>query len=266
MTTPDSAPEPSPRPRSRARLLLIAGVVVAFAAVIGLGQVFINRAHGPERADAPAAASAGPTAAPAATAEAGATGAPGKVSAADSPLVLRDPADPAALGDVDAPLVLIEWTDLRCPFCAAFTNDTFPTVIDEYIAAGKVRLEVAPIAMFGEQSAQAAVAVHAAGKQGMFFEYLRTVYAAAPTAAKPDLPREQLIAFAEQAGVADIAQFTADLDDPELHKKVADETAFARHVGVTAVPFFLAGEVSLPGAQSVETFREYLDHFDLESE
>lgn len=262
MTTPETqAASTTPPPKSRAKLSIAVGIVVAFAVIVGLGQLALNKESTPLRADMGAATEA-PTAPSAPSTQPQLT----KVPATDSPLALRDPDDHAALGAIDAPLVLIEWTDLRCPFCAAFTNDTFPTIIDEYIDTGKVRLEVAPIAMFGEQSFDAAVATHAAGKQGMFFEYLQTVYAAAPRGGKPDLPRAVLVDFAETVGIPDVAQFTADLDSEELRTKVANETAFARQIGVSSVPFFVAGEVSLPGAQSIETFREYLDHFDIDSQ
>lgn len=263
MTTPEP---PEQKRSSKKTLYIVLGAVVAFGAIIGIGQVFINQNSTPLRAEAETPAAQATTEEPqgAPSASESPVAAPGKISAEDSPLALRDPDDYAALGAVDAPLVLIEWTDLRCPFCAAFTNDTFPTITKEYIDSGKVRLEVAPIAMFGDQSFDAAVATHAAGEQGMFFEYLRTVYAAAPEGGKPDLTREVLLSFAEQAGIPNIEQFTTDLDSPELHKKVSDETAFARQIGVNSVPFFVAGEVSLPGAQSIDTFREYLNHFDID--
>ncbi|HLQ79477.1 MAG TPA: thioredoxin domain-containing protein [Brachybacterium sp.] len=38
-------------------------------------------------------------------------------------MVRRDPDDPRAIGDVDAPVVLVRWTDLRCPSCASFHRD-----------------------------------------------------------------------------------------------------------------------------------------------
>jgi len=164
-----------------------------------------------------------------------------------------------AIGAVDAPVVLVYWTDMRCPFCAVFSRDTLPTLIQEYVDKGEVRVEFHDVEFFGEDSAAAAVAARAAGKQGLFFEYLEAVYAAAPESGHPDMPRERLIAFAEDIGVADLAQFEADLDDPELRTATEQSTSFAQQLGVTAVPFFIAGDKALSGAQSVEAFRSFLD-------
>ncbi|MBW1639299.1 thioredoxin domain-containing protein [Microbacterium resistens] len=174
-------------------------------------------------------------------------------------LARRDPDDPMALGKVDAPVALVQWTDLRCPFCAAVHRDTIPTIIEEYVDKGLVRLEVRDVAFFGEQSEDAAVAARAAGEQGRFFEYLDAVYAAAPDSGHPDLPREKLIAFAKEAGIPDLDRFTADLDDPAVRAAAQASTAEAQRLGVSAVPFFVANDTALSGAQPVAVFRDFLD-------
>ena len=126
-------------------------------------------------------------------------------------------------------------------------------------AAGKVRIEVHDVVYFGEQSENAAVAARAAGNQGKFFEYLKAVYAAAPEHKHPDLPRDKLIAFARKAGVPDISRFTADLNDSQQRAAVQDSTTTAQQLGVTSVPFFVAGKTALAGAQPLDVFRDFLD-------
>ncbi|WP_125099791.1 DsbA family protein [Leucobacter chromiireducens] len=171
----------------------------------------------------------------------------------------RDPADAMAIGDVDAPVVMSEWIDFRCPFCAVYTRDTLPVLIEEYVDTGKVRIEFHDVAFFGEQSARAAVAARAAGEQGKYAEFVRAVYEAAPESGHPELPTEELIAFAKQVGVADLAQFESDLARTDLQDAVAASTAQAQQLGVTGVPFFAVDGQALSGAQPVDTFRTLLD-------
>ncbi|MGH3351154.1 MAG: DsbA family protein [Nocardioides sp.] len=173
--------------------------------------------------------------------------------------VRRDADDPMAIGDVDAPVVLSEWIDLRCPFCAVVSRETMPTLMEEYVDAGKVRIEFHDVAYFGEESEDAAVAARAAARQDRFVEFVTAVYDAAPERGHPDLPRNELIDFAEEAGVTDIEKFTADLEDPKLRAEVQASTQSAQQLGVTAVPFFVTGDTALSGAQPTETFRELLD-------
>ena len=177
----------------------------------------------------------------------------------DSPVVRRQEGDPMAIGAIDAPVVVTQWTDLRCPFCAAFGRETLPQILEEYVAAGLVRFEVNDVAFFGEQSQAAAVAARAAGAQGRYFEFLDAVAQAAPEGGHPDLPRETLVAFAEQAGVPDLDRFTADLDDEALWTAVEESTATAQYLGVTGVPFFVVGEAALSGAYPIDAFRQVLD-------
>lgn len=237
--------EPTRKAPWRSRWALIALVVAVFAAVVVVGQLSLGSSE--ETA----------AVAPERIAESG------DATPNDSPAVRRDPADPMAIGDIDAPVVLSQWTDLRCPFCAAFSRDTLPELIEEYVDAGTLRIEITDVAYFGPESEDAAVAARAAANQSHYFEFLDAVYAAAPERGHADLPRERLIEFAAISGVPDLDRFTADLDDPLLRESVRTATMTAQGLGVRAVPFFVAGSSALSGAQPAEIFHRYLgDAFD----
>jgi protein-disulfide isomerase len=176
----------------------------------------------------------------------------------------RDPNDPLAFGALDAPVVLTEWADFRCPYCAVFSRETFPVVLAEYVDTGKVRFEFNDVAFFGDQSVDAAIAVRAAGEQGKFREYMTALFAAAPESGHADLPEQALVQFAEQVEVPDLKQFKADLGRADLRQAVLDSTALAQQSGISSVPFFVAGEQqaqaqALSGAQPLATFRQFLD-------
>lgn len=168
--------------------------------------------------------------------------------------------DPTAIGATDAPVVIVEYADYRCPFCSLFEQKTLPLIISEYVDKGHVRFEFRDTPIFGEQSVDAAVAGRAAGKQGKFWQYMSAVAAnGVVEGGHPNLTRERLTGFAEAAGVGDIAQFTADLDDPALLDAVRADLAEARQLGFSGVPAFLVGDVPVVGAQPIETFRKVID-------
>lgn len=248
---PVTAPGPTAELRSRLRFAHILNGILA-AAVAALLVVVVVLALRP---------GAAPIAdAPASTPEAAAPEAATSDEAPRVPdLSRRDPADPLAIGAVDAPVVIVEWLDYRCPFCAAFARDTMPAIVQDYVDAGLVRWEFNDVVFFGDDSLAAAIAARAAGEQGMYHEYITVLFAAAPASGHPDLPRETLIAFAEQAGVPDLAAFTAALDDPALQQAVATSHQEATALGVQSVPTFVIGQTVLQGAYPIDVFREAIE-------
>jgi protein-disulfide isomerase len=167
--------------------------------------------------------------------------------------------DPTALGSVDAPVVLVEYADYRCPFCGTFSRDSMPELVEEYVDSGKLRIEWRDLPIFGDESIGAAVAARAAGNQGKFWEYHDAIFAAAPERGHPPLPRERLLEFAEKVGVPDLAKFTSDLDDKTLHDQVKFDVAEAAALGAASTPVFLINETPIAGAQPTDIFRAAID-------
>jgi protein-disulfide isomerase len=117
--------------------------------------------------------------------------------------------DPTAIGSADAPVVLVEYADYRCPFCGLFSRDTLPPLVAKYVERGDLRVEWRDLPVFGAESSAAAVAGRAAGEQGRFWEFNRAVYAIAPERGHAELPRERLVQLACDAGVPDLKKFEA---------------------------------------------------------
>lgn len=174
-------------------------------------------------------------------------------------LARRDAGAVTALGDVDAPLVLIEYSDYRCPFCGKFARDTMPVLVEEYVETGKIRFEWRDFPVFGQESVDGAMAARAAGEQGLYWEYHHAMYADAPERGHLKITDEKILAWAKEVGVPDMEQFTKDLDDPQLRKKVDADTAEAREIGATGTPTFVLGGQIIVGAQPTDAFRDLID-------
>lgn len=194
----------------------------------------------------------------------GAPAASGPDQPAASPAQLPDMSrriagDPTALGKVDAPVVLVEYADFRCPFCGVYARTTLPLLIKEYVDAGKLRIEWRDMVMYGAESMDAAVAARAAGQQGLFWQYSAAVYADAPERGHAELSRAKLTQIASQVGVPDMASFTKGFDDPALIAAVNADVEQARALGVSGTPTFLVNDTPLVGAQPIDTFRAAID-------
>lgn len=179
-------------------------------------------------------------------------------------LARNQPGDPLAVGEDDAPVVLIEYSDYRCPYCALWARDVKPELMP-YVENGTLRIEHHDLPIFGQESVMAAIAGRAAANQGMFWEYYDALHAVAPTQGHPSLPKEVLLQYAEQIGIPDLAKFETDMSDPELQQAVMDEAQKAIELGASSTPLFLINGEPIVGAQPLDVFIEKIEqHADNE--
>lgn len=176
-----------------------------------------------------------------------------------SALERRKADDPFALGDPAAPVALVVFSDYRCPFCAKFSRDTEPVLIERFVDNGTLRIEWRDYPIFGDQSMVAARAARAAAAQGKFWEYNRALYAAAPERSKAELPDDALISFARTVGVPDIERFTADMHSSAFDTAINLDLAAGRSIGVPSTPAFVINDVPMLGAQPTEEFVRAID-------
>ena len=71
----------------------------------------------------------------------------------------------AALGSPKAPVTLVEYADLQCPYCAQWARDALPTLVEDYVKTGKLRIVFSGMAFIGADSDKALRTAIAAGEQ-----------------------------------------------------------------------------------------------------
>ncbi|ASR35750.1 disulfide bond formation protein [Prauserella marina] len=174
-------------------------------------------------------------------------------------LARREPGDPMALGAETAPVIMIMYEDYRCPFCAKFTRDIAPELVERYVERGVLRMEWRDLPIFGEQSLIAARAGHAAAEQGRFWEFVDAVHAAAPDRGHPDLTPEALREFAAEAGVADLDRFSSGLDSTRYDSAIQADVEEGTGIGASSVPTFVINGQPILGAQPLDTFVSVID-------
>ena len=167
----------------------------------------------------------------------------------------RIPGDPLALGRPDAPVVISEWGDFQCPFCRAYTLDTEPSLVREYVDPGRVRLEWHDFAYLGPESVLAARAARAAGRQGRFWQYHDALYRQQDRENSGAITGESLTATARGLGL-DVARFQRDFADPAIAAQVSADRELGAALGVNGVPSFVVGGQMIVGAEPLATFQQ----------
>jgi len=182
---------------------------------------------------------------------------PPKISADNDPVI----------GNPDAPITIIEFSDFQCPFCAKFHIQTLPAIMNEYIEKGTVKLVFRdfPIQSIHPNAVPASVAAECANEQGKFKEMhdilfekqnqwsnLETIYAIELfNQYSSDIQLEQ-------------EQFSSCLSTAKYVKEIQNDLNDGRTYGITGTPgFFIGNEqigfIELKGAQPFESFKKIID-------
>lgn len=166
----------------------------------------------------------------------------------------RDEEDLLAAGPVDAPVVLVVFSDYQCPFCARWSEQTLPPMM-EHVDAGQLRIEWRDVNVFGPASERAARASYAAALQGAFWEYHDELFVDGETRSEGDLSEEALIGLAGDLGL-DTEQFASDFASDETAEVIAANQQFKFDLGATSTPVFILGGQPIVGAQPTEVFED----------
>lgn len=168
------------------------------------------------------------------------------------------------VGSEDASLVVLEFTDLHCPFCARFHNEVYPELKEQFIDTGKVLFvgRELPLLNLHQQAGFAAVALRCAARLQQ--------YAAAKDSlfnSKENFTSEYMDKLPEDLGI-DSEQFNACLQDNTVHHEVSKSINYAQELGFKSTPTFIVGRKQgetvvdytiLTGAKDLAAFTSVFD-------
>lgn len=149
-----------------------------------------------------------------------------------------DPNRPPAYGPEDAPVLVVLFSDYKCPACRR-ANPATHQIAAEF--PGEVRIEVwqRPLEIHSGAD-QAAAAALAAQRQGKFWEMHDLLYKNFGRTNPADLE-----SYAMSLDL-DMDQFRADMNDPEIKARIQREHDLAEQFGARATPGWLInGKMSM---------------------
>ena len=148
------------------------------------------------------------------------------------------PQDGALLGDPGAPATMIEFVDLQCPFCAEYTRDALPTVIDRYVRTGKINIELRPISILGPDSSKAAGGAAAAAQRNRIWQFVDLFYLNQGQENSGYVTDDFLRRIARGSGVPPADVISAS-QAPESIPLLRQSAAEAQRDGISSTPSFL---------------------------
>jgi len=143
-----------------------------------------------------------------------------------------------AMGDPNAPIMIEEFSDFQCPYCARFYEETEHQIANTYVADGTVYFVYRSFGDFiGAESKAAAEAAYCAGDQNKFWEYHDTLFANQTGENVGAFTDRRLQAFAEALSL-DMDAFNSCFNSSKYSDRVNQDKVDGTAAGVTGTPAF----------------------------
>jgi protein-disulfide isomerase len=164
--------------------------------------------------------------------------------------------DAPRMGDPDAPIIIVEYTDYQCPYCSRHYQDTYPQLIEEYIEAGVVQyvFKDFPLKSIHPQAAKAAEAARCAGDQNAYLEMHDILFERQAEWGVSN-PIPVFAGYATELGL-DGDEFTECLETNKHQGGVDADLQQGIELGVTGTPAFFMNGYPLSGAQPINVFQQ----------
>lgn len=194
------------------------------------------------------------------------TGNTGSTGSQQPSRVQVDIKDEPYLGNKDAKVVVVEFTDFQCPFCRRAFDNTFPTMKSEYIDTGKVLYVVRDFPLpFHQEADEAAEAANCAGDQGLdkYWEMHDLLFVKQDEWAYQPSPYDKFKGYATDLGL-DASTFNNCIDSGKYKNEIQADLSDGSGYGVSGTPTFYIGNlqdgfVEIIGAQPYSVFKQAID-------
>jgi protein-disulfide isomerase len=201
----------------RNRLLLLAGAVVAAVAVVILVIAVAGTGSSPSTTTATTSTTGGGT-------EARSTFA-GVPQRGDT------------VGKASAPVTLTVFEDPQCPFCRQWNIDTLPTVVQNYVRTGRIKIVYRGIDIIGPNSVAGLRAVYAAGLQNKLWTMAEALYERQGAENSGWITLSVIRDAAREVGAAP-AKLIKDADSTAVTAMLKQSASEAAGYGIDSTPTF----------------------------
>ncbi len=153
--------------------------------------------------------------------------------------------DDPAIGDTNAPVVMVDFSDYECPFCKRYFTQSFAQIKSDYIDTGRLRYVYRdlPLSFHDPLATQEAIAANCAREQGddeTYFKYHDEIFNKTNSNGN-GMPKSELYTIAKDLGL-DANKFKQCLDSEKYKDEVQNDLADAQKYGATGTPTFFIGK------------------------
>jgi hypothetical protein len=150
------------------------------------------------------------------------------------------PQEGAWLGNPDAPVVVEEFADLQCPFCAQFAEQNLPAIVEDFVKPGDVRMRLRLVSILGPDSAEAAAVGVAAMRQNRGWDFAEAFFANQGPEGSGYIDDDFMRERAEEAGV-DADKAFSERDSTAVREQLREDEQAFDEAKLDGTPSFRVG-------------------------
>lgn len=166
------------------------------------------------------------------------------------------------LGDENAKVTIVEFSDFQCPFCKRYIDETHEQLKEKYIDTGKVKFAFRhyPLTSIHPNAQIAHEASECANEQGKFWEYHDLIFAQQDTWSPQTLAdaTTSLVGYAGELSL-NTDQFQSCVESEKYKQVVLDDLEAGSQVQVDGTPAFFVNGYRLVGAQPFSEFERVIE-------
>jgi predicted DsbA family dithiol-disulfide isomerase len=150
------------------------------------------------------------------------------------------------LGRPDAPVRIVEFADLQCPYCQEYTAQALPQLVRDYVRTGRAQMQFENLSFIGPDSVRAGHVAAAAAAQNKLWDFVDLLYlnqGAENTGYATPAYLQRVLQAIPGLNVAAALRASAT---PAADAALADATNAAAQDGINGTPSFLIGRRSGP--------------------
>jgi protein-disulfide isomerase len=143
------------------------------------------------------------------------------------------------LGNLDAPVTILDFSDFQCPNCGRYVKNTEPILNETYIQTGKASLVYKYFPVVGFDSMNPALAGQCSQEQGLFWQFHKLLFSNQKPIDSGWVSKDNLKNFASQIPGLDLQKFSECLDSEHYKDHINKDLDMAKKYQLRATPSFI---------------------------
>lgn len=165
--------------------------------------------------------------------------------------------DQPYIGDEDAPVTIVEFSDYRCGFCQRFFDETLPQIKENYVDNDLVKLVYRDYLLGYSGDYESALIAECSRDQGgdeAFFEMHNKIF----ETIADGFDYQTYSDYAAEIGL-DAEELRQCYNSQKFREEILADVDYGKSIGVSGTPAFFINGQFVSGAQPFESFQRLIE-------